>query len=103
IDEALNTGDAQFRDRTKARIDQLREQAGCVFLVSHSLGTIRSMTNRCIWIEQGDLIADGDPEVVTKTYTRYTKMMAQKRYKSATKFLAQQKAKLTIQQVVWQD
>src|SRR5699024_8556697 len=32
IDEALNTGDAQFRDRTAARIDELRSQAGCVFL-----------------------------------------------------------------------
>ena len=28
IDEALNTGDAQFADRSKARMDELREQAG---------------------------------------------------------------------------
>lgn len=102
IDEALNTGDAQFRDRTGARIDELRQQAGCVFLVSHSLPTIREMTNRCIWIQQGELIMDGDPTEVTKTYTGYTKRMAAKKYKSATDYLAKVKSSLNTQQIVWQ-
>lgn len=102
IDEALNTGDAQFRERTGARIDELRAQAGCVFLVSHSLPTIRDMTNRCIWIQQGELIMDGDPTEVTKTYTGYTKRMAAKKYESATEYLAKVKATLKQQEVVWQ-
>lgn len=102
IDEALNTGDAQFRERTGARIDELRSQAGCVFLVSHSLPTIREMTNRCIWIQQGELIMDGDPTEVTKTYTGYTKRMAAKKYKSATEYLAKVKATLEPQEVIWQ-
>lgn len=102
IDEALNTGDAQFRERTGARIDELRSQAGCVFLVSHSLPTIREMTNRCIWIQQGELIMDGDPTEVTKTYTGYTKRMAAKKYKSAKEYLAKVKATLEPQEVIWQ-
>src|SRR5699024_3194443 len=101
IDEALNTGDAQFRERTGARIDELRGPAGCVFLVSHSLPTTREMTNRCSWIQQGDLIMDGDPTEVTKTYTGYTKRMAAKKYKSADEYLARVKAGLNTQQVVW--
>jgi len=102
IDEALNTGDAQFRARTASRIDELRQQAGCVFLVSHSLPTIREMTNRCIWIQQGELIMDGDPTEVTKTYTGYTKRMAAKKYKSATDYLAKVRSTLTHQEVEWQ-
>lgn len=102
IDEALNTGDAQFRDRTKARIDELRGQAGCVFLVSHSLNTIRSMTNRCIWIEQGELVMDGAPAEVTKMYTRYTKHMALKQPKTAARILANTKAELTEKKIEWQ-
>lgn len=102
IDEALNTGDAQFRERTGARIDELRDQAGCVFLVSHSLPTIREMTNRCIWIQQGELIMDGDPTEVTKTYTGYTKRMAAKKYKSAEEYLKKVKSGLNTQQVLWQ-
>lgn len=102
IDEALNTGDAQFRDRTASRIDELREEAGCVFLVSHSLPTIREMTNRCIWIQQGELIMDGDPTEVTKTYTGYTKRMAAKKYKSAAGYLADVKSTLNAQKIIWQ-
>lgn len=102
IDEALNTGDAQFRDRTKARIDELRGQAGCVFLVSHSLATIRSLTNRCIWIERGELVMDGDPIEVTKKYSSYTTHMAKKNYKTGRKVLADARANLVEKNIEWQ-
>lgn len=101
IDEALNTGDAQFRDRTASRIDQLRKEAGCVFLVSHSLPTIREMTNRCIWIQQGELVMDADPAAVTKTYHGYTKLMAQKRYDEGAKYLSEVKKAFLSQEIIW--
>ena len=41
IDEALATGDAVFRAAARQRIRELREEAGTVFLVSHSLDTVR--------------------------------------------------------------
>ena len=83
IDEALNTGDAQFRARTKKRLDEVRAQAGCVFLVSHSLGTIKQMCTRVLWVEQGRLLADGDPEWVCQQYEEYTAHTSQKRKRSA--------------------
>ncbi|GAA4473672.1 hypothetical protein GCM10023190_06180 [Enteractinococcus fodinae] len=101
IDEALNTGDAQFRDRTAARIDELRSQAGSVFLVSHSLPTIREMTNRCIWVQQGELVMDGDPAEVTKAYHGYTKRMAQKKYEEGAKYLDGIRQDYVPQAVVW--
>lgn len=83
IDEALNTGDAQFRARTAKRLNEVRAQAGCVFLVSHSLGTIKQMCNRVIWIEQGRLLADGDPEWVCQQYEEYTAHKSNDRKRSA--------------------
>lgn len=77
IDEALNTGDAQFRERSKRRMDEVRERAGTVLLVSHSLGTIKSNCNRCIWLDKGDFIMDGDPETVTKEYHNFVWRMTQ--------------------------
>lgn len=103
VDEALNTGDAQFRDRTKARIDELRSQAGCVFLVSHSMTTIRNMTNRCIWVEQGELVMDGDPGAVTRRYSNYANHMAKKKFKTAHKILTDTQASLTHYEIQWQD
>ncbi|GGC89985.1 hypothetical protein GCM10011512_16190 [Tersicoccus solisilvae] len=77
VDEALNTGDAQFGDRSKARMDELRAQAGCVLLVSHSIPTVREMCTRVVWLDQGDLIMDGEPGVVTQAYVAFARALAQ--------------------------
>lgn len=71
LDEALNTGDAQFKERSKTRMKEITNQAGTVFIVSHSLDTIRSSCNRAIWIDKGDFIMDGDPSEVTKEYKNF--------------------------------
>ncbi|MCW2495044.1 ABC transporter ATP-binding protein [Jatrophihabitans sp.] len=68
IDEALATGDAQFRRRSEKRILELREQAGTVFLVSHGLGIIRESCTRAIWLEGGQIILDGDSNTVVDAY-----------------------------------
>ncbi len=68
IDEALATGDAAFRARSKERIEKLREQAGTVFLVSHSAATIRAMCDRALWLDQGELVMDGPVDEVVDAY-----------------------------------
>ena len=60
IDEALGTGDAEFRRRSEARIRELREAAGTVFLVSHGLNVVRETCDRVIWLEKGEIVVDGD-------------------------------------------
>jgi teichoic acid transport system ATP-binding protein len=68
IDEALATGDAEFRRRSEARIRELREAAGTVFLVSHGLGVVRETCGRAIWLEQGRIVADGEADAVVEAY-----------------------------------
>ncbi len=68
IDEALATGDAEFRRRSEKRIQELRKQAGTVFLVSHSLGVVRETCNRAIWLEKGKIEMDGATEEVLDAY-----------------------------------
>ena len=68
IDEALATGDAEFRRRSEQRIMELREEAGTVFLVSHSLGVVRLTCNRAIWLEKGKIVMDGEANEVVDAY-----------------------------------
>lgn len=82
VDEALNTGDAQFVDRSRQRMAELRNNAGSVFLVSHSLSTIEDMCTRVLWLDYGDLIMDGDPKTTTTAYKRFTSRLA-KGYETA--------------------
>ena len=71
IDEALATGDAGFRAKSKAKMDEIRESAGTVFLVSHSLATIQAMCTRVLWIHEGKLVMDGEPKEVCGTYKKF--------------------------------
>lgn len=68
VDEALATGDADFRKKSEQRIREMREEAGTVFLVSHNMNSITKTCNRAIWIDKGELYMDGDAETVVKAY-----------------------------------
>ncbi|TXJ04624.1 MAG: ABC transporter ATP-binding protein [Aeromicrobium sp.] len=68
VDEALAVGDRAFRTRSENRIREIRDNAGTVFLVSHSMSSIRDTCNRVIWIEKGEMKMDGDPEEVIAAY-----------------------------------
>jgi teichoic acid transport system ATP-binding protein len=68
IDEALSTGDAEFRRKSEARIKELRAAAGTVFLVSHGLGVVRETCDRAIWLEKGEIVLDGEAHAVVDAY-----------------------------------
>jgi teichoic acid transport system ATP-binding protein len=68
VDEALATGDAAFRRRSDERIKELRQAAGTVFLVSHSLDVIRKTCERALWIDEGLLLMDGPADEVLDAY-----------------------------------
>jgi teichoic acid transport system ATP-binding protein len=73
VDEALNVGDKKFRNRSEGRIRSIRENAGAVFLVSRSMRTIKETCNRALWIEKGELLADGPALEVNRKYQAVTK------------------------------
>jgi teichoic acid transport system ATP-binding protein len=60
IDEALATGDAEFRVKSHARIVELRKEAGTVFLVAHNLEEIELTCNRVVWMELGKVVEQGE-------------------------------------------
>ena len=73
IDEALAVGDKGFRDRSEARIREIAKDAGTVFLVSHSMKSIRDTCRRTIWINKGVLEMDGPTADVVKAYEQSRK------------------------------
>jgi teichoic acid transport system ATP-binding protein len=73
IDEALATGDAKFQARSEDRIREMRENAGTVFLVSHSMQSVRDTCDRAIWLDQGKILMDGDVDEVADEYEAWSK------------------------------
>ena len=72
IDEALAVGDREFRERSLARINEIRDQAGTVVMVTHNLNEIRKTCSRVLWIDSGDLRQDGSVDDVLAAYEKHT-------------------------------
>ena len=68
IDEALAVGDEVFKRRSDERIRELQDAAGTIFVVSHGLEGLVDTCTRVIWLEKGQLVADGDPRTVVDRY-----------------------------------
>lgn len=73
VDEALAVGDARFHRRSEAKIREIRENAGTVFHVSHSMKSIKETCNRALWINHGKLEMDGEPAEVIAAYREWRK------------------------------
>lgn len=71
IDEALATGDAAFKERSEARMQRMRDEAGTVFLVSHAAQTIEETCTRAIWLNYGRLVLDGPAADVALRYRKW--------------------------------
>lgn len=87
IDEALSTGDATFSRRSKAKMDELLENAGTVFMVNHAPRAIENVCSRVIWMERGRVVLDGDTKEVSATYRSFTYRMARDREREAMDIL----------------
>ncbi len=65
LDEVLGTGDATFRAKSQQRVMELMRAARAIVLVTHDMNWAREFCNRAILLEQGNVVAAGDPgEVV---------------------------------------
>ena len=82
MDEVLAVGDMAFQ---KKCLDKMREAANkegrTVLYVSHNMNTIRQLCNRCIVLDKGKIIFDGDVEKAINVY-----MGASVSFKSQYKF-----------------
>jgi teichoic acid transport system ATP-binding protein len=77
VDEALATGDAAFRERSEARMERLRRDAGCVFLVSHAAQTVEETCTRAVWLHGGRVVLDGPARDVARRYRWWAWNLAQ--------------------------
>ena len=80
IDEALSVGDVGFALRCRKRIRELCRRGATVVLVSHALESIREMCDRVIWVHEGQIAGDGEPDEVVEAYRAVAHEQAQREY-----------------------
>jgi len=68
IDEVLSVGDADFRAKSSARLDELIQHGSAVVLVSHDMSTVKKLATKAVWLENGVVKMSGPVDQVVTAY-----------------------------------
>jgi ABC-type polysaccharide/polyol phosphate transport system ATPase subunit/ABC-type polysaccharide/polyol phosphate export permease len=68
FDEVLAVGDALFQRKCKETFDRLVSTGHTIVYVSHSLDTVAKFADRVLLLDEGRMIALGEPEEVLEVY-----------------------------------
>jgi len=72
LDEVLSVGDAKFREKSEERMKSLMNEDVTLLFVSHSINQVRTLCDKVIWLENGELIMQGPVEEVCDKYDAST-------------------------------
>lgn len=70
IDEILAVGDQHFQDKCFAKLRELKDSGKTIVIVSHSLGSVKKLCDRAVWIYNGEVKMDGKTEKVIEEYLK---------------------------------
>jgi len=68
IDEVMAVGDADFREKSTRRINEMLGEARTVVVASHSTSTMLELCTRAVLVERGRILMSGDVAKVLDAY-----------------------------------
>lgn len=68
VDEALSVGDIYFRQRCMRKVHELRSRGVTILFVSHSMGDVKAIGDRTMWLDHGRIRAIGETDQVVAQY-----------------------------------
>ena len=69
IDEVLSVGDEKFKKKSYEKIKELiSDKTRTVMIVSHNMDTLRKLCDHIVWINDGELVMQGDTNTVLDAY-----------------------------------
>ncbi|MBR3114046.1 MAG: ATP-binding cassette domain-containing protein [Methanobrevibacter sp.] len=82
IDEILGVGDINFKRKSRDKMKSLMGGKTTVLLVSHSIGQIRDICDKAIWIDQGRVREIGEVNEVCDHYEKDSKKATKEQLKN---------------------
>ncbi|MEY9590281.1 lipopolysaccharide transport system ATP-binding protein [Bradyrhizobium yuanmingense] len=68
IDEVLAVGDAEFQKKCLGKMKDVTSTGRTVVFVSHSMTTVTSLCNQCVFLEHGEIRAHGPSHKIVDLY-----------------------------------
>lgn len=72
IDEVFSVGDMKFKEKSYNKMKELiSKEDRTVVIVSHSMNALRELCNEVIWLNDGVILDQGNPEEVISKYEEF--------------------------------
>lgn len=68
IDEILSVGDIEFQSRSLDKIKDFKAKGKTILLVTHEIAIARQLSDRIMWLDEGEVKEIGDPTDIAKKY-----------------------------------
>lgn len=69
VDEVLAVGDINFQRRCLGKMSEVvADQGRTILFVSHNLGAVQNLCSRCLWVDNGKVVAFDQTDKVIKSY-----------------------------------
>jgi ABC-type polysaccharide/polyol phosphate transport system ATPase subunit len=68
LDEALSVCDRPFREKAEARLMELRAEGSTYVFVSHDVQQVQRLCDRVVWMQEGQIHADGPASTILERY-----------------------------------
>ena len=72
IDEVLSVGDQHFQEKCFEKMRELKKQGKTMIFVTHSMGSVKELCDRAIWLHKGKVKMDGKSDIVVEEYLKET-------------------------------
>ncbi len=73
VDEILAVGDQHFQEKCIAKMKELRDEGKTMVFVTHSMGVVKDLCNRAVWLCDGKIKMDGNTDEVVDAYIEGTR------------------------------
>lgn len=94
LDEVLSVGDGAFRKKSYDKMQEILQSGVTGILVSHSVGQVRDMCNKILWLDHGKQVAFGDDvQMLCDAYEQFM----------ATKVLPEGEEEIRAAAEAWQE
>jgi ABC-2 type transport system ATP-binding protein len=68
VDEVLAVGDSAFQQKCLEKFAEYRRAGKTVVIVSHAMGTLRTMCDSVVWLDHGRVVGAGNPQETVDEY-----------------------------------
>lgn len=71
MDEVINAGDQEFREKCQLRLERMLINAKAVIISTHNLGNVEAIGTKALWLDQGKIIGIDEPKLIINEYRQF--------------------------------